>query len=162
MVFIINGRIVANDTLKYLKLAHRKRSLDITLAGLKVDSHLTHGILKMDDPADQQRLTELFAMGDVHSVHQASAVSGFVLFIIIITGIFVGQLGQLLGSGQVLQIIRAIPTDYLADGIVNASQNTGSMGSNLLDIGIILGSTIVFLVISAWALRRQSTILAMI
>jgi hypothetical protein len=101
-------------------------------------------------------------MGDVHSIHQASAVSGYVVFIIMITGIIVGQLGQLLGSGQVLQIIRAIPTDYLADGTVNASQNTGSMGSNLLDIVIILGSTIVFLVISAWAMRRQSTVLAMI
>jgi hypothetical protein len=101
-------------------------------------------------------------MGDVHSIHQASAFSGFVLFIIMITAIFVGQLRQLLGSGQVLQIIRAVPMDCQADGTVNASQNTGSMGSNLLDIGIILGITIVFLVISAWAMRRQSTVLAMI
>jgi ABC-type multidrug transport system ATPase subunit len=53
VAFIVNRRIVANDTLENLKLAYRKRSLDITLAGLKVDSNLTHGILKMDDPADQ-------------------------------------------------------------------------------------------------------------
>jgi ABC-2 type transport system permease protein len=96
------------------------------------------------------------------SVQSAGTVSGLVSFVFIISGIFVGQLGELLSKGPVLQIVRFIPTYYLADGVVNASQNLGTLGSNLLDIGIILGRTVVFLAISAWALRRQASVLAMI
>jgi hypothetical protein len=66
-----------------------------------------------------------------------------------VSGIFVGQWGELLGNCPVLQIARFLPTYFLADGMFNASQNLGSLASNLLDIGIILGSTAVFLAISA-------------
>lgn len=97
-----------------------------------------------------------------NSVQSAGTVAGLVSIIYIVSGIFVGPLGELLGNGPVLQIARFIPTYYLADGITNASQNLGSLGSNLLDIGIILVSTVVFLAISAWALCRQSAVLAVI
>jgi ABC-2 type transport system permease protein len=89
-------------------------------------------------------------------------VAGLVSIVYIVSGIFIGQLGELLGNSPVLQIARFIPTYYLADGMFNASQYLGSLGSNLLDIGIILGSTDVFLAISAWALRRHSAVLAVI
>ena len=94
-----------------------------------------------------------------NSVQSAGTVAGFVSIIYIVSGIFVGQLGELLGNGPVLHIARLIPTYYLADGVVNASQNLGTLGSNLLDISIILGSTIILLAISVWALRRQSAVL---
>jgi len=96
------------------------------------------------------------------SVQAASTVSGFVAFVYIISGIFAGQLGALMGKSPVQQIVRLIPAYYLAEGVVNASQMVGSVGSNLLDISIILGSSLVFLVISAWALRRQASVLAII
>ena len=96
------------------------------------------------------------------SVQAASTVSGFVAFAYIISGIFAGQLGALMGKSPVQQIVRLIPAYYLAEGVVNASQMVGSVGSNLLDISIILGSSLVFLVISAWALRRQASVLALI
>ncbi len=92
----------------------------------------------------------------------AGTVAGFVAIVYILGGLFVGQLGQILGDGLVLQIARLLPTYYLAEGVVNASQNLGSWGSNLLDIGVILGSTLVLLAISAWELRRQSAVLATI
>jgi hypothetical protein len=79
-----------------------------------------------------------------------------------VSGTFVGQWGELLGNGPVLQIASFIPTYYLADVMFNASQNLGSLGSNLLDIGIILGSMAIFLAISGWTLRRQSAVLAVI
>lgn len=97
-----------------------------------------------------------------NSVQSASTISGLVSIVFIASGIFAGQLGELLGRGPVFTLVRLIPTYYLAEGVVNASQNLGSFGSNLLDIGIILGSSVVFLAISAWALRRQSATLAMI
>jgi ABC-2 type transport system permease protein len=97
-----------------------------------------------------------------NSVQSAGTVARLVSIVYIVSGIFVGPLGELLGHGPVRQIARFIPTYYLADRISNASQNLGSLGSNLLDIGIILGSTVVILAISARALRRQSAVLAMI
>jgi hypothetical protein len=54
----------------------------------------------------------------------------------------------------VLHIARTIPTYYLAVEIINAFRNLGSAGSDLLDIGILMGTTILFLVISARALCR--------
>jgi ABC-2 type transport system permease protein len=86
----------------------------------------------------------------INSIQSANTVSGLVAFVFIISGVFVGQLGERLGNCPVLSTIRIIPTYYLADGIVNASQNLGTLGSNMLDIGIVLVSTVVFLAISTW------------
>lgn len=97
-----------------------------------------------------------------NSVQSARTVAGLVSVIYIVSDIFVSQLGELLGNGLVLKIARLILTYYLADGVVNASQNLGTLGSNLRDIGIILDSTVLFLAISSWALRRQSAVLAVI
>jgi ABC-type branched-subunit amino acid transport system ATPase component len=80
----------------------------------------------------------------------------------IIAGIFVGQLGEMLSSSPAYQIARILPTYYIAEGAYNASRNLGSLGSNLLDAGVILGSTLVLLAISVWVLRRQSAVLALI
>ncbi len=94
--------------------------------------------------------------------HRSRGSSGIRFYLYIVDGIFVGQLGQMLGSGPVLMLAKLLPTYYLADGVVNASQNLGSWGSNLFDIGVILVGLIVLLAISAWALRRQSAELALI
>jgi ABC-2 type transport system permease protein len=96
------------------------------------------------------------------TVSAAAAVEGPVMLIYILAGLFVGPLGQLLSSSPVTRIARLLPTYYIADGVSNASQNLGSVGSNLLDIGVILGSTMVLLSISTWVLRRQSAVAAMI
>lgn len=93
-----------------------------------------------------------------NTVTAAGTIAGFVSILYILSGIFVGPLGQILGNGPVLIIAKILPTYYLADGVVNASQKLGSLGSNLLDIGIILGTTLILLVISARALRRQPAI----
>jgi ABC-2 type transport system permease protein len=92
----------------------------------------------------------------------AGAVAGMVSIVYIIGGIFVGPLGQMLGNSPVLQLAKILPTYYLAEGVLNATQNLGSWSSNLLDIGVLLVSTVVLLAISTWALRRQSAVLAII
>jgi ABC-2 type transport system permease protein len=104
----------------------------------------------------------LFSGSVFNTASAAGTVAGFVAIVYILGGLFVGQLGQILGGGLVGQIARLLPTYYLAEGVVNASQNLGSWGSNLLDIGVILGSTLVLLAISAWELRRQSAVAAII
>jgi ABC-2 type transport system permease protein len=88
----------------------------------------------------------------------AGAVSGIVSFIYILPGLFVGLLGQLLGNSFVTQLIKILPTYYIADGAYNAIENQGTVGGNLLDIGVTLGCTIILLVIAVRALRRQAAV----
>jgi hypothetical protein len=76
--------------------------------------------------------------------------------------VFVGQLRELLGNRAAQFILKFIQTYTLADGDVNASQNSGSPENNLLDIGLIPACTAVFLIISALVLRRQASVLAML
>lgn len=104
----------------------------------------------------------LFFGSIFNTASAAGTAAGFVALVYILGGLFVGQLGQMLGGGLVGQIARLLPTYYLAEGMVNASQSLGSWGSNLLDTGVILGSMILLLAISAWALRRQSAVLVTI
>ncbi len=40
-----------------------------------------------------------------------------------------------------------LPTYYLADELIHTIQNLGTLGSNLLNIGIILGSSVILMAI---------------
>ncbi|MDQ2906486.1 MAG: ABC transporter ATP-binding protein [Chloroflexota bacterium] len=79
--FIVNGRLVANDTPRNLKLAHGQRSMIVTLADQPGDhlasASVAHDMrevsLNMDDPADQRRLAEWMGQGRVLSVHSREA-----------------------------------------------------------------------------------------
>ena len=61
-----------------------------------------------------------------------------------------------------MQIFRFFPSYYIAEGVINASPNAGTVGANLFDVGISPMSTLVLLAISAWVLRRQSSVLALV
>ncbi|HEY7124666.1 MAG TPA: ABC transporter ATP-binding protein [Ktedonobacterales bacterium] len=75
VAFIVNGKIVANDTPRHLKLAHGQRALSVTLA--EADQHgsapFREMTLSMDTPADQARLAELMASGQVRAMHSKEA-----------------------------------------------------------------------------------------
>jgi ABC-2 type transport system permease protein len=92
----------------------------------------------------------------------AGGVGGVVSIFYIVAGIFVGPLGKMLGNNPVIQIVKFLPTYYIADGIYNAALSQGTLKGNLVDIGVILGCTIVLLVVSTWILRRQAAVAAMI
>ena len=77
VAFIVNGRLVANDTPRNLKLAHGQRALLVTL-GEDPDSQNGNGsllemALGLDDPADQQRLATWMAQGKVRAIHSREA-----------------------------------------------------------------------------------------
>lgn len=92
----------------------------------------------------------------------AGAVSGIVSLIYIIPGIFSGPLGQLFGNNSLASLVKVLPTYYIADGIYNAMLNQGSSASTLLDLGVIVGSTLVLMILTAWVLRRQASVTATI
>jgi ABC-2 type transport system ATP-binding protein len=75
VAFINKGRIVANDTPRRLKLSHGQRTLLVTLAESDHENRdvFNEITLKMDDPGDQARLTQLMANGQVQAVHSQEA-----------------------------------------------------------------------------------------
>ncbi len=73
VAFIVNGRLVADDAPRNLKLSHGQRALSVMLAA---DLHASNGnepysekTLSLDDPADQQQL----AQGKIRAVHSREA-----------------------------------------------------------------------------------------
>lgn len=73
LAFIVSGRPIAGGTPRDLKLSHGKRTMVLTLTDPKNASRLTETTLSMDDPADQVRLAEMMAQGNVRSIHSQEA-----------------------------------------------------------------------------------------
>jgi ABC-2 type transport system ATP-binding protein len=74
VAFIVNGRLVTNDTPRNLKLAHGQRSLMVTLEpGQDGNAPLNEVSLSLDDPADQAKLAKWMAAGQVRAVHSREA-----------------------------------------------------------------------------------------
>jgi len=77
VAFINQGRIVANDTPRNLKLAHGQRTLLVTLTGTPAGAvggdQASEMTLSMDDPRDQARLSQLMTQGAVRAVHSQEA-----------------------------------------------------------------------------------------
>jgi len=77
VAFIVNGRLVANDTPRNLKLAHGQRALSVTLEEVlnaqNGNGSFNEKTLSLDDPADQQRLVQWMTQGRVRAVHSREA-----------------------------------------------------------------------------------------
>jgi ABC-2 type transport system ATP-binding protein len=76
VAFMVGGRLVANDTPRNLKLAHGQRALAVTLnsqPGQNRHDPLNEVTLSLDSPADQAKLAELMAAGQVRAVHSCEA-----------------------------------------------------------------------------------------
>jgi ABC-2 type transport system permease protein len=86
------------------------------------------------------------------TISAATAVKRPVMIIYIVVGILHSPLGDLLSSSPATKITKLLPMCFIANGVSNASQNIGSFNSNLLDLGVILGTTIVLLAVLAWLL----------
>ena len=90
------------------------------------------------------------------------AVAGMVSIMYIIPGIFVGPLFQAFQGNIAVQLVRILPSYYMADGIYNALTNKTVFSDALLDIIVILGCTVILLGLSVWTLRRQASVVAAI
>ena len=94
----------------------------------------------------------------------AGSVGGLgtlVVFTFIIPAIFIPLVPYLSGNA-ITQIIKIFPTYYVAEGFYNALHNQGSFSSNVLDIGITLGSALLIFAGTAWLLRRQAQVVTVI
>jgi ABC-2 type transport system ATP-binding protein len=75
VAFIVNGKIVANDTPRSSKLTHGERVLTVTLTehGQNGHSALQDMAIKLHDPADQERLSAWMAQDRVLAIHSHEA-----------------------------------------------------------------------------------------
>ena len=97
--------------------------------------------------------------------HTTSGVGGFlgiVGLLFVIPAVFAGPLGTLFGNSLLLGVLHVLPTYYMADGLLNALQNQGTIGSAFLDLGVTLGCIVVCLAAAVWILHRQTAVTATI
>jgi ABC-2 type transport system permease protein len=90
------------------------------------------------------------------------AFSGMISFIYILPIFFVGPFAQLLGSNPFTQLIKVLPTYYIADGAVNAIQGQATFSATLLDVSVILASIVLLFLVAVWSLRRQAAVVSTI
>ena len=90
------------------------------------------------------------------------AFSGFATFIYILPVFVVGIFSQLIGNNPFTNVIKVLPTYYLADGIANALAGQAGWGNTLLDGGVVLGCIVVIFLVAVTLLRRQASVAAII
>ena len=91
---------------------------------------------------------------------EAGAVIGVLTLFFVMPPLFVGPIGQILTANSFSQIVKILPTYYIADGTFNALTNQGSTGNILLDLGVVAGCIIILFALAVWSLRRQAGVAA--
>jgi ABC-2 type transport system permease protein len=92
----------------------------------------------------------------------AGALAGMISFLFLIPSFFVGPLGQLFQSNPVAGVMKAVPTYYLAEGIINALEGQTTSQRLALDVGIVAACTALLFAGALWALRRQAAVVSTI
>jgi ABC-2 type transport system permease protein len=81
--------------------------------------------------------------------------------LILLPAILAGPFGQLvLGNSSFGQVLKVLPTYYLADALYIALLNQNRPGSLLLDVGVLCACIVALFMLAVWALRRQATVAA--
>jgi ABC-2 type transport system permease protein len=86
---------------------------------------------------------------------------GFGSVLIILPAILGGPFGELmLGNGAIGQVLKVLPTYYVADALYITLLNQNKLGSVLLDAGVLCACIVALFALAVWALRRQATVVA--
>lgn len=97
-------------------------------------------------------------LGSLLKTTSAAGAAGFVSFIYIIPLFFTGVFDNLFSNNTASQIMRFVPTFYVADGITSAMQNHTVAGGLALDIAVTVGCTAALFIAAMWSLRRQAAV----
>jgi ABC-2 type transport system permease protein len=104
----------------------------------------------------------LFAGGLFQSNGAIGGFTSIVSITLVLPGVIVG-LAPLIGDNSpILQVIKILPSYYIAQGIYDALNNQSSLNSILLNGGIVLAWAIVLCIGAVWALRRQAQVVGTI
>lgn len=81
--------------------------------------------------------------------------------LIVLPTILGGPLGALIiGNNAIGQVLKVLPTYYVADALYITLLNQNRLESMLLDAGVLCACIVVLFTLAVWALRRQATVVA--
>lgn len=81
--------------------------------------------------------------------------------LILFPAILAGPFGQLvLGNSSIGQVLKVLPTYYIADALYIALLNQNQLGRVLLDAGVLCACIVALFALAVWALRRQAMVVA--
>lgn len=95
----------------------------------------------------------------VNTTGAVQAFCGVMSFLYILPLFFVGPFAQLVGSSAFNQIIKILPTYYIADGAANAITTISMLSTTLVDMSVIIGFIIALSLLSLYELRRQAILI---
>jgi ABC-2 type transport system permease protein len=87
---------------------------------------------------------------------------GIVSLLFVLPAVFASPLGAFFGTGLIQDVLHLVPTYYMADGLLNALQNQGTIAGVLLDLSVTVGGMLVCLIAAIWILHRQTAVTATI
>ena len=107
-------------------------------------------------------LLGLFAGGLFQNNGALGGFINIVSILLVLPGVIVG-IAPLIGNGNpILQVIKILPSYYIAQGAYDALNNQSSLNSILLDGGIILAWIVILCVGAVYSLRRQAQVVGTI
>ncbi len=92
-----------------------------------------------------------------HTASAAGVVGGLSIFLFLLPAVII-PLAPFIASNPITDVVKMLPTYYLADGANNAIQHVGTSSRNLLDVGVLLATTLVVFLLVIWILRRQASV----
>ncbi len=100
--------------------------------------------------------------GSIFKSHAAAGAFGGLGVFIFIVPLFFSDLLGFVVDNPASQAVKVLPSYWLADGVSKALQNQATLENMLLDVGIVLGSTLLIFLLSVWGLRHQASVLSTI
>ena len=91
----------------------------------------------------------------VNTTGATSAFCGIMSFLYVLPLFFVGPFALLLGSNVFSQIIKILPTYYIAEGASNAITGVNTLGVTIVDVSVVLAFIVVLALLALYELRRQ-------
>lgn len=92
------------------------------------------------------------------SIHVGGPFTGMIALFFLVPAFFAGLFGQMGDGGLLQQVIRFLPTYYLADGLLAALQNAATLQQVVADGAVVLGTALAFFAAAVWVLRRQTAV----
>jgi ABC-2 type transport system permease protein len=92
------------------------------------------------------------------SVTSGGAFTGVIALLYIFPALFVGPFSQFFQSATLARLMPALPTYYLADGLLVALQDRATPAATLVDASIVLLTALIFSLAAVWILWRQARV----
>lgn len=94
------------------------------------------------------------------SIHVGGPFTGIIALFFLIPAFFAGPFGRMFDGGLLPQVMRLLPTYYLANGLLAALQDQATTQQIVADGAVVLCTALAFFAAAVWVLRRQTAVTA--